>query len=408
MSGIPGPSWVERWLTAAAAVALLALGACAGARRDAADLLPPPQPEPAAEELEPPRLTRFGEGFVIAAFPLRNLTGAVLATRDLDRAVRLAFEVRGAPIYDDQLLGGFFRRHRVRWVGGISRPVSAALLDEASVRAALFTSLELVDDDEPPKVALTARLVQTGPEPRILWMDSVALTGDERPGALGLGEILDPYLLRAEAMSRLARVLADFLYPDDALFGPSKEKLERRFAPREAHLARWRSGGDGVGRVAVVPFLNESGRPFADEILALQIVRHLAGREGVEVVEPGVVREAMLAGRIIQEDGVSLPQLEELRVRVGADLVVTGSVQEYVELGGRGAVPRVSFSVRALYTGGREMVWSSHSSATGSDRVYWFSAGRIRNAHTLASRMSAAVVDALLAAERPSEPARRE
>jgi len=53
----------------------------------------------------------------------------------------------------------------------------------------LITSLELYSDANPPRFLLISRLVSTGENPSILWMDGVGLAGDDSRGLFDLGLI---------------------------------------------------------------------------------------------------------------------------------------------------------------------------------------------------------------------------
>jgi hypothetical protein len=151
-------------------------------------------------------------------------------------------------------------------------------------------------------------------------------------------------------------------------------------------------------RIAVLPFSNESTAARAGDILTLQIVRGLAESRGVDVVEPGIVREVLLNARLIQEEGLSIPQAELLRALLEVDVVLFGEVTEYVEAEGGGREPEVDFLVRAVDTARRQVIWSSTSHGRGDDGVFFFGLGSVPTAHRLASEMARALVETILPA----------
>ncbi|HKQ63184.1 MAG TPA: hypothetical protein VJS92_17990, partial [Candidatus Polarisedimenticolaceae bacterium] len=146
-------------------------------------------------------------------------------------------------------------------------------------------------------------------------------------------------------------------------------------------------------RVAVLPLRNDSPRRGAGELVALEIVRHLASRGELETIEPGVVREALLQSRMIGSEGVSTPQLELLGVMLHPDLVVSGTVFEYADGIALDQPPAVDFITQVFDVRQGRIVWSSLSHNSGADGVRLFDWGRVRTAQGLSSRMVAQVVE---------------
>ncbi len=88
-----------------------------------------------------------------------------------------------------------------------------------------------------------------------------------------------------------------------------------------------------MASIAVLPFVNETRRRGAGEILALEFAWQLANADGFRVVEPGIVRDELLRRRIVMEDGVSLDQARTVSVTLDADLVMAGYVFDFEEGG---------------------------------------------------------------------------
>lgn len=362
-------------------VLVFLLAAAAGAPSRAAD--------PASPEAVAP--ARAGETLLpIAVLPLDNLSGHPADTNELREMLREALESAGLSLLDDASLAEFLAKHRIRWTGGLSQDQSDALVRETGARAALVTSLDVLDDTQPPRIALSARLIAGGASPRVAWVDRVSLAGDDAPGFLSLGLVDDIAVLVERAVDALASSLAR------DLAAPAREGLKApggRFRPR-----RWYRSphldltGAAPARIAVLPFLDESGRRRAGEIVSLLVVRHLGAAPGIEVLEPGVVRDTLLQSRIIMEGGLSVPQTEVLHSLLQADYVVTGTVTEFREFAGVTGSPLVEFTVRVIDARTSQAVWSSISYNQGDDRVVFFGCGRVRSASALASEMARQVV----------------
>ena len=115
-----------------------------------------------------------------------------------------------------------------------------------------------------------------------------------------------------------------------------------------------------------------------------------------EVLEPGVVREALLKARLVQEQGPSIPQADLLRALLDVDVVLFGEVIEYIEAGAGTAEPEIEFSIRAIDTARRQAIWSSASHGRGDDGVFFFERGRVPTAHELASEMARGLIERFL------------
>ncbi len=116
--------------------------------------------------------------------PVHNLTGGQAPVKELatviEAAVARRFEVLGANVVEE-----FLARHRMRYTGGIDAAEARALREELGADAVLITALQTHRAANPPTLAISMRLVATGDEPTILWMDHVARAGDESPGCSG-------------------------------------------------------------------------------------------------------------------------------------------------------------------------------------------------------------------------------
>ncbi len=360
--------------------ACLLLSACAGRRETAGVAGPPAAPRSR-----------------IAVFPVENLSASAAPLREIRGRLVERLRAEGFSVLDDTSLDQVMTRHRVRYTGGVDSEVALALKREAAVEAILIPSLELFDETAPPKVAMFSRLVSTGDNPTVLWIDGVGLAGDDAPGVLGLGLVDDPTVLLARAVD----ALVDSLVRDgSATADAARERAgPRKFRPKLVY----RSDALGPERkysVAVAPFFNKTDRKFAGEIIALHMIRNLMRFENFDIVEPGIVRQELLRFRIIMTDGVSLPETDTILNAVNADLVLNGEVLDYRDYRGPDGVARVDFSVLFIERRTRKVVYSSYSHNQGDDGVFFFDWGRVNTAHAMASHMARAVGEKMLQAGR--------
>lgn len=323
--------------------------------------------------------------FSIAVFPVENLSGTMAPLRDIRGLCISQLKKRGFPILEEEALEKFMERNRIRYTGGINKAVAQAFKNETGVGGVLITSLELYNEVNPPKIALTSRLVSTGDDPIILWIDGAGLAGDDSPGILGLGLIEDPRVLLEKAIGRLAGSLENYLGKKSK--SENIRSARRKFRPKVSYRSEVFDPNSKY-TVAVAPFLNFTGRKNAGEILELQFIRNLKKSDQFDVVEPGVVRQQLLTLRIITPEGISLANADALFPLLNADLILAAYVVEYDDYQGIFGKPKVDFFAQLIERKSRSIVWSSVSHNEGDDGVFFFDRGRVNTAHVMASQMT--------------------
>ena len=368
----------SKYFLAACLVSLIVSG-CAAARDKVS---------PQAVDMPPP-----GMQSLIAVMPVENLTGMPVPVDAVRRSLVQSMKRKGLNILGDDVLEKFLERHRIRYTGGLNRDLGKALREETGTNAALFASLELFDESNPPKAALEARLVATHGNADILWVEGVGMAGNDTPGFLLLGLIDDPSVIWENAKGRVLDSLTKYLSgetPRDA------RRAEKRFGPKSFHgVAPKIPGGKKTVSVAVLPFRNDSTRRNAGEILVLHFTRELSNAGNIEVIESGEVRQVLLRSRTIMEGGLSLPQADILKAALDVDLVLTGIVVEYQDYIGGWGFPKVEFSTRVFDMKTRQIVWSSSSYNQGDDGVFFFNLGKVNTAQGMASGMVRSVVEGM-------------
>jgi hypothetical protein len=321
----------------------------------------------------------------IAVLPVENLSGSTAPLEKIRELLVERLKKRGFSILDENILEEFMARHRMRHTGGMEKNTARAFVEETGAGAVFITSLELYNDKNPPKIALTSRLVSTGDPVSIIWMDSVGMAGDDAPGILDLGLIENSLVLLGKALQSLSGSFAGYLTDETA--GDSPERKRKKFRPKYSYRSPdidMRS----PRTLAVLPFFNESVRKYAGEIMKLHFVRELTKMENIEVIEPGVIRKELLNYRIIMDDGISLSQTDVVGSVLDVDLLLTGEVLDYQDYQGPSGTPVVDFSLMLIERKNREVLWASKSYNKGTDGVYFFDWGRERTASEMASEMA--------------------
>jgi TolB-like protein len=329
----------------------------------------------------------------IAVLPIDNASRAPAPLKDIQQRLTEMLRANCITVLDDKELGQFMAQHRIRYTGGMDELTSQYFATDTAIKAVLITNLELYSETIPPRIALTSRLVSTGTIPEILWIDSVAMTGADKPGILGIGLINKPQKIMENALTVLSDSLVNHL-AGGASENDDDNRPLKKFAPtswyRSPQLAH-----DRNYTVAVIPFLNKSDRKNAGEYLALQFVEQLSKIGGFNVIEPGLRRQEFLKYRLILDDGLSLANAEILFNTLDVDLIITGIVTDYQDSQGSYGVPAVDFSTLVLEKTSGKVVSGSQSHNAGDNYVHLFDFGLITTAHDLAEKMTKEVVKRL-------------
>lgn len=323
----------------------------------------------------------------LAVLPIENLSGKKADLVAIKERIETRLRDSGSKVLGNARLEDFLFRHRVRYTGGIGTQQSQRFKDEEGVDAALVTTIESYADQGIPQLALTLRLVLCSELPKIAWIDSIGLTGEDSPGLLGLNRVsgFDPLL--DMALDKLMASLNSYL---------ERGRLSENSSSSPDQPDDYYLSSDFVVtapyRIAVVPFLNRFSRRNTGFIVPLHLVKELHGKQNMEVFEPGVVREQLLKYRLIMRAGPSLATADVLfnPNTLSADLVLSGDVFDFQDNVDN---PKVNFSTRLFSSDTRGVVWWSNSYAAGKDNVFFYNVNRVRSAHALLKSMTKAIGD---------------
>lgn len=338
----------------------------------------------------------------IAVLPVENLSGVRAPLQRIGKMMTSGLENRGFNLLNEERLEKFRKKHRMRYIGGMSTKLALSIRDETGVDACLLTSLEAYREKYPPQLALISRLVLSGREPVIVWINSVGITGEDAPGLLGLGRVKKPEKLMARAIDQLLNSLSARLEilqeydqrPETFSQTTSGRGVSRRYLPKDFFRSPMIEPGKTY-RVAVIPFLDLAMRKNAGRIMALHFVKELHRRPNIVIMEPGMVREELLRFRAVMEAGPSLAisDLISSEHSLDVDLVVSGKVFDYQ---GETGTAKVDFSVQAFEKHSREVIYTSKTYCSGDQGVFFFNVGRVRSAHNLTEEMTRAAVNLMI------------
>jgi TolB-like protein len=155
-----------------------------------------------------PDATRYT---LIAVLPIENLSGTRSHSRAVLQRLRSRLELNGLRLVDEEILDTFMHRERIRAASGLSREESRAIKEATGAGAVLITSITAYREAPPLEVSMFARLVSTGDQPEIIWMNSIGLTGEDAVGLLGIGRVTDAGVLLEKVIQRLTGALTRYL-----------------------------------------------------------------------------------------------------------------------------------------------------------------------------------------------------
>jgi TolB-like protein len=350
-------------------------------------------------EILPPLTT----GSLIAVLPLQNMSGSKVPRKKIQEKLKKVLNQQGVRLVDDQVMEDFIVRHRLRYSAGIDGDLARALREETGADSVLFSVVELYREEDMPKMSLTVWLDRCDNPPRVLWMASKSLSGDENPGLLDLGMVRDPDRLLDRVLVSLFASWMPTLMPTADVTRkeaaasraqPLQGSRSQKFRPQEYYRSEIYSPQQRYS-VAVMPFYNLSERKYAGELMELNFVRQLRRLPNFTVIEPGELRQYLLNYRIIMQDGLSLAYAEVIFAKLGVDLIVTGKVFDYDDYIGTIGRPIVDFSMEIFSRDGNKTVWTSKSYTNGEKGVFFFDLGKVYTAHNLAGQMVGAVAGML-------------
>jgi TolB-like protein len=344
----------------------------------------------------------------VALLPFENISGDVRSLQIVMPLLQRAFAERGYELVPPERLEPFLFRHQIRPTSMLSLRHVESMRQELGVRLAIVGSVGLYNDaPENPQWGLSARALSTE-NGAILWAQSAGVTGEEFRTILGLGTITSGERLAEKAVAALLRDVpragAAFAVPAPAWPGT----LQRVPIPSSVlgfvipfgFKAGYRSPtlvSQAPKRVAVLPFENRSQRRGAARIVTDVFVTLLFQRGRFEVIEPGVVSDALLAMTATPFGTVDLETMTGLRARIAADAVIVGTVHNYSEGIKRGAStsPELEMDARMLDTESGRILWSAAHGRSGDDYELLLDFGKARSAVSLAAKVMREMLETL-------------
>ena len=152
-----------------------------------------------------------------------------------------------------------------------------------------------------------------------------------------------------------------------------------------------------IRRVGVLPFMNESKRIGAGNIVT-NIFIAIIHKTGIfQVEEQGNINQFLDRNRINDIKIMDTKQIESLGEMLDLDAVFIGTVKEFEggDQGARLSSPVISLQIRLVETRSGKIIWMKNNRITGEDFITVFDKGRVRSVSTLAKIALIDAIDAM-------------
>lgn len=197
--------------------------------------------------------------------------------------------------------------------------------------------------------------------------------------------------LRRDLLGRLAKSGAVALLLALAFFAGCREA-----GPGSQVFVR-NATGQNI-KIAVLPFASPANAPGAGEVITSTVITYLLSTGAFDVVEPGLVEQAIRAARYVPEsaEGLDRDTLEILQKHLKVDAYLVGRVEEFGEVRiGPDTYPSISFSARLIRASDATILWATSISRTGADKVKIFDIGRVSSVGKLAKAAVAELAESM-------------
>jgi polysaccharide biosynthesis protein PelC len=159
-------------------------------------------------------------------------------------------------------------------------------------------------------------------------------------------------------------------------------------------VQEWVKPGAGrVGRVAVLPFENQTASLRAGQAFTDLLVGELLATGAIAVMDPSEVADHLRRENLDPADAGRLPSAQRIGRLLQVSHVLQGSVTEYRYKPGLSETPTVGVTARLVETASGEVVWSASYARLGSSWIREDGLARVAQqvAHDMAAHLTGAL-----------------
>ena len=314
----------------------------------------------------------------VALLPFANYAETPVTLPEVMALVRTELLRNDVELVTADAISETLRKYRIRNTNELGVAQIQQVTDDLSAAFLLIGSVDrYVESVQGTEIALTARLLAV-PAMSIEWTATSAVHTADGFKPLEIGTIRSPKRVMRRAVRKL---LDDF-------------RFER--SPRTDHVQEVRLREHDVThtlpcqQLLVIPFGNETSIHHAGNAVTQRVVAALF-REGFSVIEPGRVRESMLANGDVTPGRATADLLKLCGDETGAELVLTGTVSEFEGATSMGfeRVPSVAVEARLIDSRDGTVVWARTLRCDGTAGAQLFGTGTVHGLGSVTDQLAA-------------------
>jgi TolB-like protein len=325
----------------------------------------------------------------IAITPFENLSGIRVAPIEVMPVIESTIAKKGYQILQKELLEKFLEEERIRFLDSIPTPITQKLAEKFGLEATLTGTILSYVSGINPQVGLSARLI--GKNGKIIWGQSIGITGEDTMGILELGKV--------EKIQNLVQIAANRLFEtidvkERGVNLTGRGGIKQVIMPNPRVFRSKMLDSKEIFRIGVFPLDNWSTNREAGRIFLNLLILRLSNKKLSNVTEPADVREIMIAEGIRSFDELDPDQIRKLQEKINTRFFVGGTIYKYSEgLGAYGTTsPEVEINLTMLDAETGRIVWSSNHTRKGQDYMTFLEFGLIRNSVSLADQVLSEMV----------------
>ena len=149
-----------------------------------------------------------------------------------------------------------------------------------------------------------------------------------------------------------------------------------------------------ICRIAVLPFANQTEYNTAETIFGRVFVSELIAKGNYLVSHEGDIRRILTQMRMLPGRILSSEQVRGLADRLGAQVVISGTILETTEnMGKKRGNPSLAVVLRVLEASTGRTIWITYKRSEGSDYRLVMHFGSIKSLPALAKNVAADIID---------------
>lgn len=300
----------------------------------------------------------------IVVMPFENLTGNKTAVKLVQGEIINELRNKGYEIVAEDDVKKFYLNEGLRYTKYVTPDITKKMKEKMNVEAVLLGVLTSYSE-KTERMGIYLTLVDAE-ECRILWVNHVSFTTQDYAKLLGI----KPFSTFEEFRRMVIRELL-------------KDFQESNFMKNERFY-----------KVVVLPFVNKTNFKNANIIVTYLFIESLYKKEDVEPVYLGLVKDAFIKNRILNQPFYNKEILLKIAKELGVDYIILGSVDSYVDAEFE-IVPETQLSVRVFDAKYGKLVWYDITEYRGDQDIKFFDFGKIRTAENTAYKAIVRYIDTM-------------